>query len=322
LTYRVLVVDDYERWRRHIGSVLERDPRWRIVGEASDGFEAVERALALRPDLILLDVDLPNLSGIDAARRIHTVVPGCRVLFLSEHRSWDIVEAALATNAPGYVVKSDAGRELLPAMEAIVEGRQFISVSVADHAAVKTPHERVAQKSRRHEAAVHTDEVSLVREYAAFAGSALDAGHAVVLVASGPRRQEIDQRLRASGVDVDRALEDGRYLPTDLEDMLSTFIVEGRLDEARFLNTATTLLMKASKASDGALRRVAACGDATATVWRQGNASAAIRLEQLWDQFARTWNVDIFCGYATPEPGHDEESFRRICALHSAVHAR
>jgi DNA-binding NarL/FixJ family response regulator len=128
--YRVLVVDDYEPWRRHIESALQACPRWQVVGEAADGLDAVQKAQALQPDLILLDVGLPGLNGIEAARRILALDPDRRILFLSENRSWDIVEAALGVGGPGYVLKSDAGRDLLAAMDAVVEGRRFISRSL------------------------------------------------------------------------------------------------------------------------------------------------------------------------------------------------
>jgi DNA-binding NarL/FixJ family response regulator len=131
--YRVLIVDDYEPWRRELCSAIEANGRWLLVAEAADGASAVEQARALRPDLILLDVSLPSLNGIEAAQRILAENPALRILFLSEHRSYDIVDAALATGARGYVVKTDAGRELLSAMEAVVAGRSFTSRSASVH---------------------------------------------------------------------------------------------------------------------------------------------------------------------------------------------
>jgi DNA-binding NarL/FixJ family response regulator len=134
LIYRVLVVDDYEPWRRHIESALQASARWQVVGEAADGLDAVEKAQTLRPALILMDIGLPALNGIEAARRILALDPDRRILFLSENQSWDVVEAALGVGGgPGYVLKSDAGRDLLPAMEAVVEGQRFISRSLTGH---------------------------------------------------------------------------------------------------------------------------------------------------------------------------------------------
>src|SRR5262245_20570408 len=111
--YRVLVVDDYEPWRRYVRAALRKDARWQIVGEASDGYQGIPKAATLPPDLILLDISLPKLDGIQAARRIHSLGAGCRILFVSEHQAADVVGTALATGAVGFVVKSAAGRELI-----------------------------------------------------------------------------------------------------------------------------------------------------------------------------------------------------------------
>ena len=127
MSYRVLVVDDFEPWRRHIESTLEENSRWQIVGEAVDGPDAIEKAANLRPDLILLDVGLPTLNGIEAARRILAHDPNLKILFVSEHQSWEIAEAALCTGARGYICKSDSGRELSPAMDAIIDGGRFVA---------------------------------------------------------------------------------------------------------------------------------------------------------------------------------------------------
>jgi DNA-binding NarL/FixJ family response regulator len=119
---RVLVVDDYDPWRRFARSTLGNETEVQVVGEASDGLEAVQQARQLQPDLILLDIGLPTLNGIEAAWQIRQVSPKSKILFISENRSPDIAEQALNTGAGGYVVKSDAASELLPAV-ACGEGR-------------------------------------------------------------------------------------------------------------------------------------------------------------------------------------------------------
>jgi DNA-binding NarL/FixJ family response regulator len=126
----VLLVDDHEPFRRFLESALGHKPNLQIVGRAVDGLEALQIAEELKPDLILLDMALPKMNGIQIARRILERFPESRILFLSEYRSWDIVEAALSTGAVGYVVKSDCGRELLVAVDAVLEGKQFVSSSV------------------------------------------------------------------------------------------------------------------------------------------------------------------------------------------------
>jgi DNA-binding NarL/FixJ family response regulator len=135
---RVLVVEDYEPWRRYVSAALQKQTELQVIGEVSDGLEAVQQAEELQPDLILLDIGLPTLNGIEAARRIRKVSPASRILFVSENRSADIAEEALSTGASGYVVKSDARSELLPAVKAVLEGKRFISASLASHFLVAT----------------------------------------------------------------------------------------------------------------------------------------------------------------------------------------
>jgi DNA-binding NarL/FixJ family response regulator len=128
---RVLVVDDSEPWRNFFSNALRKRPELNIIGQVSDGLEAVQQAQTLQPDLILLDIGLPTLNGIEAARRIRKVSPGSKILFVSENRSVDIAEEALSTGAGGYVVKSDAASQLLPAVKALLEGKRFVSASLS-----------------------------------------------------------------------------------------------------------------------------------------------------------------------------------------------
>jgi len=136
--FRVLVVEDYEPFRRFVCSTLGTRPELQIVGEASDGLEAVQKAEELQPDLIVLDIGLPTLNGIEAARRIRRLSPESKILFISQESSADVVQEALALGALGYVVKTHAGSELLAAAVAVLEGKRFISASLAGHFLVAT----------------------------------------------------------------------------------------------------------------------------------------------------------------------------------------
>jgi DNA-binding NarL/FixJ family response regulator len=124
---RILLVDDYEPWRQQIRSMLETRPELQIIGEALDGLEAVQKAEELNPDLILLDISLPTLDGIEAASRISHIVPGSKILFVSTNTEADLVRVALSNGALGYVLKADAGSELLPAIKAVLQGNRFVS---------------------------------------------------------------------------------------------------------------------------------------------------------------------------------------------------
>jgi len=127
---RVLLVDDHEIARRGIRSVLARDANLDVIAETADGEEAVKKAGELHPAVILLDISLPGISGIQAARRIRVVSPETRIIFLSQHDSVQIAKDALSVGAHGYVVKSDAGHDLLAAITAAQEDRTFVSRSL------------------------------------------------------------------------------------------------------------------------------------------------------------------------------------------------
>jgi DNA-binding NarL/FixJ family response regulator len=129
---RVLVVEDHEMWRRFYSTALREHSELQVIGEVSDGLPAVQNAEKLQPDLILLDIGLPTLNGIDAARRIREVSPASKILFVSENRFPDIVDEALSTGACGYILKSDAS-QLFLAVQAIIAGKRFLSTSLAGH---------------------------------------------------------------------------------------------------------------------------------------------------------------------------------------------
>jgi DNA-binding NarL/FixJ family response regulator len=126
LSVRVLVVDDWEPFRRYVCAELGKRADLQVVGEASDGLEAVQKAVELTPDLILLDIGLPTLNGIEAAQQIRDVVPESKIVFLSQETSADVVQEALDSGALGYVVKAKAGSELLAAVDAVLLGTTFI----------------------------------------------------------------------------------------------------------------------------------------------------------------------------------------------------
>src|ERR1700739_5011330 len=130
---RLLVVEDYEPFRRFVRSTLETRTELQVIDEASDGLEAVRKAKELQPDLILLDVGLPMLNGIEAARRIRKLSPESKILFVSQESDAEVVQEALSTGAHGYVLRSDVGSELLPAVEAVLQGKRFVSASFSGH---------------------------------------------------------------------------------------------------------------------------------------------------------------------------------------------
>ena len=126
-SYKILVVDDSDRFRQFVVLTLRQRAEFQFIHEASDGLAAVERAEELKPDLILLDIGLPSVNGIEAGRQIRKVSPDSKILFVSLESSADVVQEALQLGAQGYLLKADAARELLPAVDAVLQGRQYLS---------------------------------------------------------------------------------------------------------------------------------------------------------------------------------------------------
>jgi DNA-binding NarL/FixJ family response regulator len=117
---RVLVVEDFEPFRRFICSTLAKKHELQVICEVSDGLEAVQKAEELQPDLIFLDIGLPTLNGIEAARQIRKLAPEAKIIFVSQESSAEVVQEALSLGGWGYVVKTRAGSELMAAVEAVL----------------------------------------------------------------------------------------------------------------------------------------------------------------------------------------------------------
>jgi DNA-binding NarL/FixJ family response regulator len=124
---RVLIVEDFPAFRRFICSMLGASLDLRVIAEVSDGLEAVQKAAELKPDLVLLDIGLPTINGIEAARQIRKLSPESKIVFLSQETSADVVEEALSTGAWGYVVKAKAASQLLTVVEAVISGTRFVN---------------------------------------------------------------------------------------------------------------------------------------------------------------------------------------------------
>jgi len=318
---RILIADDFKDWQRQVLSLFRARPEWQVIAEAADGPEAIQKAEELKPDLIVLDIGLPKLNGIEAARRIRQLSLSSKIVFLSQNHDLDVVRAALSTGALGYVNKTDARRDLLPAVDAALQGKEFVSSSskgneFSDTSVEKAPH--------HHEVLFYSDDTVLLDNVTGFIAAALRAGNAAIVLATKSHRDSLLERLKARGVDTDGALRQGTYISLDAADTLSTIIVNGLPDPVRFFGGIGGLIEAAAKAAKSEQPQVFVFGEAVALLQAEGKADEAIRFEQLGNDLAKSHTVDILCAYPL-RSFHDEEDehvFRSICAEHSAVYTQ
>lgn len=298
--------------------MLQKAPWLEIVGRAFDGSEAVRKAQELRPDLILLDIGLPILNGIEVCQRIHQADPDCKILIVTEQRPWEIAQEALRAGANGYLVKVNAYRELLPAIEAVLDGKRFVGADVL----TRRDNGSSADRPRGlHNVEFYVDDQGFLEDLAQFAGTALIAGRAAIMVMTGSRREDLFSRLQDRGLDMPAAVAEGRYLAVDAAGALSTVMRGGRPDPSLFLSLWDDLIRRAAKAGKIGDSRVAIFGECVDLLWSQGKVDFAIELEGLGNRLMSMYDIDILCGYSLRrlKGGMHDDNFQRICAEHSAV---
>lgn len=152
---RILIADDHEVVRRGVRAVVEAQTGWAVCGEASTGREAVAKAIALRPDVVVLDVSMPELNGLEATRQIRRAVP-TEVLILTVHESEQIVREVIDAGATGYVLKADAGRKLVDAVRALLAHQEFFTTRVHEAASSSRHSDRKDGRKRGQERPILT----------------------------------------------------------------------------------------------------------------------------------------------------------------------
>lgn len=340
---RILVVEDYEPFRQFLLSALQNLCEPQDICEVSDGQEAVQEAQRLQPDLILLDIGLPTLSGFEAARQIRKLSPNSRIIFVSQESSADVVQEALNIGASGYVVKADAGSELLPAITAVLRNEQFVGRRFAGHDFTATLNLRItdalshneypafrpiaireSEIAHRHEAHFYSSDEVWLDGFEQFIGTALNGGKAVIVFASESHRNNLTSRLEAHGIDMTAAMDQRKYLPLDPLTVLAKFMVDDMPDPGRLFKVLNDLIDTVSSSTGAAHTRIVACGGLAPVLLSQGKPESAIRLEQLWDQVVKRYGLDTLCTYSQGSFASEQSKdvFQRICALHSAVHSQ
>jgi CheY-like chemotaxis protein len=284
-----------------------------IVGEAADGLDAICQAEALEPDLVMLDIGLPMLSGLDVAGRIRANVPAAKLMFVTNESSLEVVEQAFRRGAHGYVYKPRAQRDVLPVLDAITRGGRFVSGGL----------ERIARgdslASHRHDVVFCSSDAVLIGAFSRFIAGELREGNAVVAVVTAAHERRLQSSLEASHVDVALAIRQQRYLPVSVSELLAKATVNGCPDPLRYRDAAGDLLTDVTRRATDQHARVAVCGEGTALFWTHGHVEAAIRLEHLWDEIAMGRQMNVLCAYPLAARDESVPAVRRLCAEHTAV---
>ena len=317
--FHVLVVDDYEPWRRFVLSSLQKWPELQFVGEAADGQEAVQKSRQLRPDLILLDIGLPSMNGIEAAKQIRQELPNARILFCSENRFPDVVEEALRASAGGYVSKSDAGRDLLSAVISVIGGKRFVSRRLAGHSFAETSETGIRYQG--HAVQFYTDDAVLLDGLAALFRGSLGEGRSVAAIMTSSHQSGLEKRLLTQGVDLREATQNGRLCTLDADLALSEFMLPAGPSCERFLLEFGNILHKLEDTSVEKGSGVVVFGEMVAVLWAQKKYDAAIRLEELWNELGLTSSFYLSCAYPANifRDGLTLFPYAEICAQHSHV---
>ena len=338
---RVLIIEDFIPFQRLIQLVLEENQHLQMIGVAADGAEGACKAKELNPDLILLDIGLPRLNGIEAAKKILASAPQCRIVIVTQESSADSVRESLAVGARGYVSKSRIVSDLLPAIKAVLEGNRFTSSGLTlncspeledlQNAAVCKDLSKRASRSQagvqftgRHNLQVHSSEEVLLRGATCFLGHAICAEQPAICVASEALRRQLFSALASKGIDIKTAIRQGRYIALDVEEVVSLFMPDGAADAVRFTEFMGGLIKAACQASPCSRPQVAVFAECTSRVWATGNTKGAMRVERLWNHLTARQDVNILCSYAVTNFHGDEDcrEIRELCEEHSFVLSR
>jgi DNA-binding response OmpR family regulator len=326
MPFHMLVVDDHESFRKFVCQEFGKRPEFSVISEAADGEQAVQKAEALKPEIVLLDINLPGISGFEVARRIRRSCPNTKILFLSQESSAEIIGEALQLGAQGYVVKRRAGIDLVAAVDAILQGGQFVSEGFGDHA-LALENSRIAlsgsgvetfvgeNDAGHHEVEFYSDEPALLKSLVGFVSKSLSAGHKTVILATQAHREALLHYLQGHQIEFASAVEEGRFLSLDASEALSDFMERSGPNRERFLTTFSKRFQTGAASGKGKGNKIAVFGEMVAVLCAEGKPLHALQLESFWNELLEKQAFILRCAY----PGSlklDRNLYARICAEH------
>jgi CheY-like chemotaxis protein len=307
---RILVADDHELVRRGVRSLLQTRPDIEVCGEATDGRDAIEQARSLTPDLIVMDISMPGLNGLNATRIIQRENSHCKVIIITQNDGKVAREQARSVNANGVVAKSDLSRDLLRTIgRVMMENNTDLGHAKGAHgshnsagidgvaAGVGEPWRGLLANAapRDHIVQLYQDQQFLNRAVCRFAAAAITNGEGVILVPTVAHWDAFRPRLEAEGVDVRAAEKRGQLTVVDADNLLPTFMRDGMPDSPVFMGLAANVVSQAR--GDGRYAKVRWWGEMVNILWERGEVAASMNLEDQFDRLAHEQDIAIFCSF-------------------------
>ena len=294
---RILIVDDHEVVRRGVRSLLSARTEWSVCGEAEDGLEAIEKAKRLQPDIVLMDITMSRMDGVQATKVIRQEVPEAKVILISQNDpSVGRMQAADA-DARDFVAKIDLPRDLLSTIDRVVgQGKQKIGGRV-NQDMQNEPWCRLLDDAapQNHIVQLYQDEKFLSRAVCRFAVSAINHGEGVILVPTSGHWNALRPRLEAEGVDVKAAQSCGQLTVIDADQLLPNFMRNSMPDGPLFLGLAGETITRAR--GGDRFTKVRWWGEMVNVLWERGDVAASMGLEDLFHKLAHDRDIAIFCSF-------------------------
>jgi CheY-like chemotaxis protein len=306
---RVLLADDHLTFMESVSDFLA--DAFDVVALAGDGRQAVDLASRLKPDVVVLDVTMPQLDGFQALEELSRACPNIRVVFLTMHRDDQFVSASIDAGAYGYVLKSRVHSDLIGAIHHALAGRLF----------VPSPASLAAVAGSRHALQVYADDGDYLDSVSRLVSATLRAGEQVVMVTTDATRLGVAQRLQGQRINLATLAQQGQYFERDSVLALSHVVHDGRPDKDRLAEIVRDLDGLREASPNGPHGRLMVVGEMSGTLFRNGDVAAAMELEAMWNELTRRLPFFTVCSYASEcfEHSDTRHLLPKVCAEHGAV---